>query len=355
MPKPPVPPQKQGSQPEASPVPAPGANSELDTGDTQLPEHLEGELDATRAALAGHEAAGLRESREQRLRSWDRAQDIVKKFRPVPWLVWQIVRAAFGKPGKSPELSFGVFNPLDRLILFAATHKVFAPANSNAGKKIYLSEATARLGTDVAAALCFMHAICRRIGVMLPERIWRPILDDALIRARIGHMVGSRSSFGRGRAMLAGFSGRSGLAIQIASGDLDQARKILEALAQGLDINQAGLFIYGCEPLQVAALALTASGCSREAAFGTASYTTKGDGIVPGSEEFSWLAAFSICEGLRMNDLTRVEPAHWAALSYGPNDRDELIKEIKLMQRKGHSLEWISWPQQAMERVDPAS
>ena len=53
-----------------------------------------------------------------------------------------------------------------------------------------------------------------------------------------------------------------------------------------------------------------------------------------------------------MNDLSRILPSHWAALSYGPEDREQLSKEVKLMQRKGHGMEWICWPQQAMERAE---
>ena len=45
------------------------------------------------------------------------------------------------------------------------------------------------LPSDVVAASSVIHAVCRRLGTRQFERIWRPILDDAILRARIGYLV----------------------------------------------------------------------------------------------------------------------------------------------------------------------
>jgi len=322
--------------------------------DSNFEDEFDSALDAARQELSRQ--AAVSQLRVKRLESWEGASSLVKEFRPVPWLVWQVVRGVFGKKDIIGSPHPQAFSVLDRLITQAAVDPSFETSFSGATTKVPLSDAVGELGPDVAGALCYIHAICRRVGHLVAERIWRPIIDDALIRARIGYYVGGYCKpFGRGRGMLAGFSGRSGLAILIASGDLEQAKQILEALATGVDINEAGLRIYSCEPLQVAALTLTASGCARDAALGTSSFSDDGEGIELGtekerSEQYRWLAAFSICELLRIGKADLVKEDHWRALFITQALKEEILAKVKILNRRGHSWAWITWPQVAMER-----
>ena len=253
----------------------------------------------------------------------------------------------FGKPGKTGTVEPIAFDLVRPLILNAAKDKTLIKDGVTiATPVVKIEEATKGLDLDVCAALCVVHGVCRRISVSLAERVWRPILEDALMRAQIGYHVGHHCPrFGRGRGMLAGFSGRCGLAVLIASGDLSKAQRALEGLASGMDIRKVGITVYGCDPLQVAAMTLSAAGCNIEAAFGVASFSSDGKDVAPKSEEFLWLSAFAISEHLRMGSTEQIEERYWQALGFELADRAALKEKIKILQRKGPSWGWIIAPQ----------
>ena len=284
--------------------------------------------------------------------SWDVALKVVKKYRPVPWILWRLVHGVFGKTGALGSLDPITFDLVRPLILNAAQDKMLGAARKPDAPEITaqsrLEDLIKILGTDVAAALCVIHGVCRRISTSLAERIWRPILDDALMRAQIGYVMGENAPhFGRGRGMLAGFSGRSGLSILIAAGDLESAQRALEGLAAGLELREVGLKVYGCDPLQVAAMTLSAAGCSIDAALGIAAYGTQGRGLAPSSDKFRWLSAFAVAEALRMGELESVDERYWESLHFNQAGRDGLKEKIRQLQRKGPSWHWII-PRQEM-------
>src|SRR5262249_2756915 len=156
-----------------------------------------------------------------------------------------IVHSILGKSDKIGKPDPIMFDAMRNLIWLAADDPKLG---KQAGKgELNLDAAVKLIGFDTAAALCVLHGVCRRISTTLIERIWMPIIDDALIRAQIGYMIGSHCApFGKGRGLLSGFCGRAGLAVQIASSDMTKAQRALEGLAAGMDIRIAGLNIYGC-------------------------------------------------------------------------------------------------------------
>jgi hypothetical protein len=186
------------------------------------------------------------------IESWQTATGIVQKVRPVPWLLWNIIHAVYGRSSEIGEPDPMSFSIVSNLIVYAVTDKTLARQQQKASGEVkLLSKAVEMMGTDVAAALCFIHAVCRRVSTVLAERVWRPILDDALLRAHLGYRVGEGSElFGPGRGMLAGFSGRSGLAVQVASGDSAAASKALSGMASGVEMGEVCRRVYGCDPLQ---------------------------------------------------------------------------------------------------------
>jgi len=311
---------------------SPDENESLE--EMQVEELQGGALDAARHQI---QSTGVAAG------SWEVAGNIVRNFRPVPWILWKVVRSVFGKSsqiGKPDSIVFDIVHPL---VVQAARDKSLGGAED--AMSLSLEKAVQLTGTDTAAALCLMHGVCRRISSTLSERIWRPILDDALLRAQIGMFVGGNlERFGRGRGMLAGFSGRSGLAIQIASGDMNKAQRTLEGLAAGMAMRDVGMTIYGCDPLQVSAMTLAAAGVSSDAAIGTASYSTEGKNIPPSSTQFLWLSAFAIAERLRMGDVDRVENRYWDAFDLNQARRGELKQKVQQLQRKGHHWGWVINP-----------
>lgn len=276
------------------------------------------------------------------VKTWQVAREITTQFRPVPWFIWRICNYSLGTSGEIHEINEGMVFGLRRLIYAAASDPYLG-----AGEKVNdVRKAIKIVPSDVIAAVSVIHAICRRLASSQFERIWRPILDDALLRARIGWMAGALcEDFGEGRSMLAGFSGRTGLAILIASGELEQARSSLEMLAAGTRIEEVGMALYGCDPLQVSAMVLMAAGCGRDAAYGAARFASINDPVVETVETLDqrrWLASFTICEYLRTGRADEIAEEHWNALKFDQEElRDEIKKQAKQVARRGHEWNWL--------------
>ena len=319
----------------------------------QFTQQLGMELDVTSRELSTRTTDAGASSRENKLQSWQVAGDLVGQFRPVPWIVWKLIRSALGKPGRIVAVNPINFEVVDKIVYQSLSDKVL-------GKEVVPSveipnvpfpKAVEIVGPDVIAATCFIHCCCRRIASRVSEKVWRPIIDDALLRARFGYHAGEASShFGAGRGMLAGFAGRLGLAVQISSADIAKTQHALEQLAKGVGMSEVGLSVYGCDPLQVSALSLTAAGCSRDAALGTAAYSVADESLDPESDQFKWFAAFSIVEHLRMGSDDAVLPEFWKALDLTEAPQERLRKHVKAAQRRGSGWQWMTWPLTRLKR-----
>jgi len=298
---------------------------------------LEQTLRETEQAVLTLSAAGLDATQAK---SWEKARNIVEAFSPVPWFIWRLSNFVFGHSDSIPAISEGMVFGLRRLLFASASDSVIG-----VGQKVNdVKKALTILSPDVIAAVAVIHAVCRKLASKPFDRIWRPILDDALLRARIGFSVGMQEPrFGPGRGMLAGFAGRSGLTILISSGDLDQARQTLERLATGALIKQVGMLTYKVDPLQVSAMALSAAGCGRDAAFGTVSYASEDPfKMVENDHQRKWLAAFTICEGVRVGDFADIDERHWESLGYKTSEaKTTLAEEAKRLTRRGHGWHWL--------------
>lgn len=272
--------------------------------------------------------------------AWEEARRLITKFQPVPWFIWRLSNFVLGKPGTVNRVSEGFVLGLRRLLFAAASDRILG-----AGEKVNnVRQALEILPSDVVAAMSVIHGVCRRLGTWEHERIWGPMVDDAILRASIGYFVGrSCESFGPGRGMLAGFSGRCGLAIMIACGDLEKARQALEMLAAGDEISEVGLKIYGCSPLQVSAMLLSACGCGRDAACGTVGYASADPlGVVTNEEQLKWLAAFSVTELVRMNQSDKIDRQYWQILELDSEDKQEaLLAYTTRATRQGHGWNWL--------------
>lgn len=289
-------------------------------------------------------------------KAWRVATGIVNRFRPVPWLLWVMIRGVYGRSAEVGTPDAMSFSAIEKLLIQAATDRTLGkPQDKENPRTINLQAALSTLGMDVAGALCFIHAVCRRVSTSITDKVSRPILDDALLRTHIGYHVGSLSpNCGAGRGMLAGFSGRSGLAILIGSGTLEQGQKALTGLASGVEISKVCSDVYGCDPLKVAALSLIAGGCSRDIAYGIASFSSKTKDVLPGTEQFRWLALFTVIEHLRMGRNDQITDEYWHELGYDPARRAELAEAIQQSQRRGHGWKWITQPLTAPEEAPKA-
>ncbi|MBX7145595.1 MAG: hypothetical protein K1X79_14180 [Oligoflexia bacterium] len=320
--------------PQADLVVEPDKTPEADSFTVELEKTLK---ETESAVLRISEAADALQAQ-----SWHKARGIVESFKPVPWFIWRLSNFVLGNPGPARKATEGLVFGLRRLLFAAASDPLLGTGNKVNG----VHQALEVLKPDVLAAVAVIHAICRRLSSQQHERIWRPILDDAMVRAQIGFYVGAENPyFGSGRGMLAGFAGRCGLAILIASGDLEQARRALELLATGAEIKQVGLQIYGCDPLQISAMTLSASGCGRDAAFGTVAYSTLGKTreSTPNATQVGWQAAFTVAECVRTNRLDDISEELWQSLNFcDETQRTELQAKAKQILRRGHGWHWLA-------------
>lgn len=306
--------------------------------ETEFEAGIAAELDRTESSAR---QVGALEPESLESRSWHRAREVVSAFKPTPSVIWRLANYVFGKPGEIRPISEGFVFGLRKFLYAISSDPILG-----AGEPIKdVRRALKVVAPDVLAAGAVIHAISRRLAAKQFERIWRPILDDALLRANIGFMVGERcAAFGSGRGMLAGFSGRSGLAVLISSGSMDEARRALEGLATGEDIAVVGLNVYGCNPLQVSAMLLSASGVGKDAAFGSVSYALRDRApqTLSNVEQERWLAAFTITELMRMNQPAAIGAERWRVLDLADErDQNDLIDRVKPLLRRGHRWQWI--------------
>ena len=285
-------------------------------------------------ALASHKSAA-----DDQMHSLYGVTELVQKFHPVPWFIWRLSNFVFSGGAKAtvPE---GLVLGLRRLLFAAASDRVLG-----SGEKVNsMQQALEVLSPDVTAALAVIHAVCKRLQTKPFERIWRPILDDALLRSHIGYYVGmSCDDFGAGRGMLAGFAGRAGLAILISSGAMEQAGAALTALAEGGSIAEVGETFYGCDPLQVSAMLLSACGCGRDAALGAIAYSRPIESrIMQSDAQQRWLAAFSIIEATRTGAMSAVSDSLWETLLISSiEDRKHLRTLAQDAIKEGHGWDWL--------------
>ncbi len=276
---------------------------------------------------------------EVKKESWTIASRTVRDYKPVSGYLWRIVHAVLGRTDKIGAPDPMIFDALKPLIVQACSDRRLGRLDLKTNS---LDEAVKVVGADSAAAICVIYGVCRRISATLSERLWRPIIDDALIRASIGLLVGEKcASFGKGRGLLAGFSGRAGLAVQIAAGDLKKAQRALEGLAAGYQMKEVGTNIYGCDPLQVSAIILASAGVTVDAAYGIAAYSNEGKNLSVKSPSYLWLSVFTVAEHLRMSESEKIDPKFWRILGLDDESQSEIKGQVETLLRRGHNWEWL--------------
>lgn len=282
-------------------------------------------------------------------RGWKLAAEIVKHFQPIPRRVWPMVNSVYGRAGEIGDPDPIIFSAVTPLIERALEDKALSGQSAGSVASIPLDKAVARLGVDTTAALVFAYAVCRKASVFGVESVIRPILDDTLLRARIGHLIGSVSDrCGAGRGILAGISGRMGLAVQIASGSPEQSTTAVARLAERHDISTVCDEVYGCDPLEVSALTLISAGCSRDIAYGVANFSSQASSS-KSIDEFSdptenlqefWCNVFKLVEYLRMGKTDLINQKLLDDLEVACS-MDHLLTQTQNIFRKGHGWRWI--------------
>lgn len=273
--------------------------------------------------------------------TWVRATEIIKTVRPIPWAFWGLIRSVWGSQNPHREIvDSSHFTVVEKLVLRAAGDPdlTLGPVK---GKRQFTDFYNA-VGPETTASLCFIHAVCKRVSVSLQERVFKAIIDDALLRARLGVVLSQLSpKVSTGAGLLVGFSGRAGLAIQLASGTEASASEALKSLATGQSISSTGISVYGCDPLQVGALALIAGGCNKQIATGISAIDGKREDVLVGSPQYDWMLYFNTIEQMRIGRLDSMSPAELEYLAIGDEAKKDLAANSKLAFRSGHNFDWL--------------
>jgi hypothetical protein len=271
------------------------------------------------------------------------ARKIVSAFRPVPQILWRLCSYAIGRPGHINNLTVGHVFGLKKLIVSIGRDPILGLGRS----KVSTNEVVALVGSDIIAAASVIFAVSRRLQGMPLAKIWEPMFDEALLRANLGFCVGQMSEhFGIGRAMLAGFAGRIGMVVLLASGDESQAMRAVAALARRADLRETAHNVYGCDPAHVSAMVLSAAGCSRDAIVGVGAFglpKKAQTGLDPHST--LWLSGLRIIEHVLRPSSYPIDEATWLSLGFDEvSERDELSSIARSLQRSGHAWSWLAHP-----------
>lgn len=272
-----------------------------------------------------------------------RAREIVNAFRPVPQIIWRLCNYTLGRPGHINTLTTGHAFGLKKLFMHVGADPIMGLGRSN----LNTSDVVYGVASDVIAAVAMMYAVSRRLQSMPFQKLWAPMLDEALLRANLGFCAGQMSErFGIGRSMLAGFAGRIGMVVLIATGDQNQAHEAVSALVTRADPQEIGRKVYGADPAHVAAMVLSASGCGRDAILGLGAFGLS-KRAQAALDPFSalWLASTIIIENVLNSNAFLIEEGVWLTLGFDePAEREELSAIAKTLKRSGHSWHWLARP-----------
>jgi hypothetical protein len=283
-------------------------------------------------------------------RSWTIADQLVGEFNPISWSLWRLIGFIMSRGVRINSVPPGMLLGYLRFLKLVGGDPVL-------GTSVELNTtalAAQHLKSDIIAATLFIHSISCHLHPRPLKKIWGGMLDDSLLRARIGLELGKHASdFGSGRCLIAGFAGRAGLIVLIATGTHQQAARTLQSLARGGDIVQTGLDVYSIHPFHVIAHIMLRGGLGMDSAVGVLSFGNSA--FVPSNDlQLQWRAVSRIIETARTSTYDRLTAEDWERASLlDPDKRDDFKDQAKLILRKGHGWLWITEPSSEASTIIP--
>jgi len=274
-------------------------------------------------------------------RSWVSADKLVKEFNPISWSLWRLTSFIMSRGLHVNTV------PASMLLGYLRFLK-WVGADPTLGVSVELkrnSLAAQHLKSDVIAATLFIHSVSCRLHPRPLKNIWGGMLDDALLRARIGAELGKYATeFSTGRCLIAGFAGRVGMITLIAMGTHQQAARTLQALARGADIVQTGLDVYSIDPFHVTANIMLRGGLGIDAAIGILAFGNSA--FVPTNDvQRKWMSIARIIEISRTAAYGRLNAEDWEQANLLDSEKREDYKDqVKVIIRKGHGWPWMATP-----------
>lgn len=284
--------------------------------------------EAIQQAIAVAEASGRSES-------WTKARQVTEDLKPVPWFIWRLCNQILGREGHQSVLLDSSVMGLRRLLFAAASSSVFGRDT----KVNSVRDALLTLKPDVVAAVAVVHATTRKLQSKPLDMLWRPLLDQALLRARLGFEIGKRNeTFGGGRGFLSGFASSIGLPILMSAGTLEQATELMEAFSQD-KAESADEIVYGTSSLQVGAMFLSSCGVSSEAANGFIEFAN--NHTTESAPTHIWASCAYLVQMIQQKKSHLAQKETLAEFNLDEASLQALLKLFKQLSREGHGIGWI--------------
>ena len=276
-------------------------------------------------------------------RSWIRAREILESCEPVISPIRRICETTIGDSTKIYPILEGAIIPLRNIVVACGQDSILAAGATGERARLSAREVLKSIPSDVIAAALVLHSVSRRVSSRHLEAIWRTFLYEALNRAAIGYAVGRGSpDFGAGRAMLAGFSSRAGLAMIVADGSEEQASRLLERLRNGISIRDACLVIYQVDPVHVGAQVVLAAGCGPSACMGIRGCADFQPRPPEDEAELLWWGTHLLIDQLATRELQKISDILWDIVGIKEESAQKDVFEfVQSVSRGKHSWSWL--------------
>jgi hypothetical protein len=274
-------------------------------------------------------------------KSWTIADKLVKEFDPVSWSLWRLIGFIMSRGTRINSVSGPMLLGYLKFLKLVGADPVLGASVELDSNEL----AAQHLKPDIIAATLFIHSISCHLHPRPLKKIWEGMLDDSLLRSRIGLELGKNiADFGLGRCLIAGFAGRAGLIVLIATGTHQQAARTLQSLARGGDIVQSGLDVYSIDPFHLIAHIMLRGGLGIDPAVGVLSFGN--NAFVPANNvQVQWRAVCRVIEAARTGNYGRLTTEDWEHVNLlDPDKRDDFKDAAKSVLRKGHGWLWITEP-----------
>jgi hypothetical protein len=276
-------------------------------------------------------------------RSWARAREILESCEPVIPPIRRICETTIGDLSKINPIREGAIIPLRKIVLACGQDSILASGAAGDRARASAREVLETIPSDVIAAALVLHSVSRRVSNRHLEAIWGTFLDEALNRAAIGYAVGRGSpEFGAGRAMLAGFSSRAGLAMIVAHGSEEQAARLLQGLRNGATLRDTCLIVYQVDPVHVGALVVLAAGCGPSACMGIRGCADFQPRPPEDEAELLWWGTHLLIDQLATRELQKISPILWDIVGIKEESaQKDVFDFVQSVSRGEHSWSWL--------------
>lgn len=277
-------------------------------------------------------------------RSWARAREILESFEPVISPIRRICEITIGDVSRINPIYEGAIIPLRGIVLACGQDTILSAFSSGDGVKESARQVLEAVPSDVIAAALVLHSVSRRVNNRHLESVWRTFFNEALQRAAIGLTVGKGNpAFGPGRAMLAGFSSRAGLAMVVASGTERQAAHFLKRLQEGGSVRDTCLIVYEVDPVHVGALVVLAAGCGPSACMGIRGCADFQPRPPEDEAELLWWGTHLLIDQLATRALESISPILWDIVGIKEvADQKEVYSFVEQLSKQQHSWDWLT-------------